>query len=151
MVQRKASATPISKSSSRREQEPSKAPSSPRNMPAVPQLPPAVERKAQELALSGRGQLQLAPLKELDQAGLLERAHPVTLASMAYIHISGEMGLPQELAEATGPATLTFQEEMHPRDALERLALSQMLLVHGRVAWLSKLLPAQADAASPVS
>ena len=26
---------------------------------------------------------------------------------------------------------------MHPRDALERLALSQMLLVHGRVAWLS--------------
>ena len=148
MVQRKVSATPISKSSSRREQEPSKAPSSPRNMPAIPQLPSAVEPKSQELALSGRGQLQLTPLKGLDQAQLLERAHPVTLASMAYIHFSGQMGLPQELAEATGPATLTFQEEMHPRDALERLALSQMLLVHGGVAWLSKLLPAQADAAS---
>ena len=148
MVQRKASATPISKSSSRREQEPSKAPSSPRNMPAVPQIPSAVEPRAQELALSGRGELQLAPLKELDQAQLLERAHPVTLASMAYINFSGQMGLPQELAEATGPATLTFQEEMRPRDALERLALSQMLLVHGRVAWLSKLLSAQSDAAS---
>lgn len=148
MVQRKVSATPISKSSSRREQEPSKAPSSPRNMPAVPQLPSAVDRKAQELALSGRGELQLASLKELDRARLFEKAHPVTLASAAYIHFSGQMGLPQELAEATGPATLTFQEEMHPRDALERLALSQMLLVHGRVAWLSKLLPAQADAAS---
>ena len=58
------------------------------------------------------------------------------------------MGLPQELAESTALATLTFQEEMCPRDALERLALSQMLLVHGRVAWLSKLLPAQADAGS---
>src|ERR1039457_1088329 len=148
MVQRKVSATPISKSSSRREQEPSKAPSSPRNMPAVPQIPSAVEPRAQELALSGRGELQLAPLKELDQAQLLERAHPVTLASMAYIHFSGQMGLPQELAEATGPATLTFQEEMHPRDALERLALSQMLLVHGRVAWLSKLLSDQTDAES---
>src|ERR1017187_1643761 len=148
MVQRKVSATPISKSSSRREQEPSKTPSSSRNMPAIPQLPSAVDRKAQELALSGRGEVQLARVKELDQAQLLERAQPVTLASAAYIQFSGEMGLPQELAEATGPATLTFQEEMRPRDALERLALSQILLVHGRVAWLSKLLPAQADAES---
>jgi hypothetical protein len=79
-------------------------------------------------------------LKEIDQAQLLERAHPVALASAAYINFSGEMGLPQELAEATGPATLTFLEEMRPRDALERLALSQLLLVHGRVAWLSKRL-----------
>jgi hypothetical protein len=148
MVQRKVSASAISKSSSRRDKEPSKTPSSRRNMPTVPQLPSPVERKAQALALSGRGQLQLTPLKELDQAQLLERAHPVALASAAYIHFSGQMGLPQELAEATGPATLTFPEEMRPRDALERLALSQMLLVHGRVAWLSKLLPAQSDAAS---
>ena len=148
MVQRKASASSISKSSSRRDQEPSKTPSSPRNMSNAPQLPAPVDRKAQELALSGRGELQLAPLKELDRARLFEKAHPVTLASAAYIHFSGQMGLPQELAEATGPATLTFQEEMHPRDALERLALSQILLVHGRVAWLSKLLPAQVDAAS---
>jgi hypothetical protein len=71
MVQRKVSATPISKSSSRRDQEPSKAPSSPRNTPTVPQLPSPVDRKAQELALSGRGELQLAPLKGLDQAQLL--------------------------------------------------------------------------------
>ena len=148
MIQRKVSATPISKSSSRRDQEPSKAPSSPRNPPTAPQLPSPVERKTQELALSGRGELQLAPLKELDRAQLLERAQPVTLASAAYIQFSGEIGLPQELAEATGPATLTFQEEMRPRDALERLALSQLLLVHGRVAWLSKRLPAQGDAAS---
>src|ERR1017187_5222475 len=118
MVQRKVSGTPISKSSSRREQEPSKTPSSSRNMPAGPQLPSAVDRKAQELALSGRGELQLAPLKELDRARLFEKADPGTLASAAYIHFSGKMGLPQEVAEAKGPATLTFQEEMHPRDAL---------------------------------
>src|ERR1035437_7839100 len=90
MVQRKVSAPAISKFSSRRDQGPSKAPSSRRNIPTVPQLPSAVDRKAQELALSGRGELQLAPLKELDQAGLLERAHPVTLASMAYIHFRSE-------------------------------------------------------------
>jgi hypothetical protein len=148
MRQRKISSSAISKPSSRRDQVPSKAPSSLRNMPTVPQLPSPVDRKAQVLALSGHGQLQPAPLKDFDRAQLLERAHPLTLPGVAYIHFSGQMGLPHELADAAASASFEFLEEMCPRDALERLALSQLLLVHGRVAWLSKLLPAQPDAES---
>jgi hypothetical protein len=37
---------------------------------------------------------------------------------------------------------------MLPADALERLALSQLLLAHGRTAWLTKLLTDQSDAQS---
>lgn len=69
----------------------------------------------------------------------------MTLASAAYLHVANEMGLPQELADAVIPATISFQEEMRPRDALERLALSQLLLTHSRASWLSQLATAQKD------
>lgn len=43
-------------------------------------------------------------------------------------------------------AILSFQKQMHPKDGLERLALSQILMAHARTAWLTKLLAAETEA-----
>jgi hypothetical protein len=143
MGQRKASASLISKSSVRAIKN-SKKKSLP-HAGTVAQLPAPIEPKGQELARPGVGPVQLTPLNERVRAQALERAHPMSLAGVAYIHVSNKMALPQELADAAGPGACAFLEAMPPRDPLEHLALSQLLLTHGRVAWLSKLLTAQAE------
>jgi hypothetical protein len=103
-------------------------------------------RNSGERALALRGSDGLAQLPagiSKDEMRLRERAHPTCLGSAAYLCLSDHVPLPADLAEAAAPATITFLEEMGPRDALERLALSQVLLAHGRTAWLTKSLTAQ--------
>jgi hypothetical protein len=98
------------------------------------------------LVRRGTEELQLSPPK-LDRARILERAHPVMVAGVPYAllteNTTAENG---ELSNLAPPAVLTFIEEMRPRDALERLALSQALLAHSRASWLTKLLARQTEA-----
>ncbi len=78
----------------------------------------------------------------------LATMHPDALGDAAYLHLSDKMSLGQELLDAASLAPVSLHEQMRPRDALERMALMQILLAHGRVAWHTKQLTAQTDAQS---
>jgi hypothetical protein len=93
-------------------------------------------------------QLQLSPPKP-DRARILERAHPVMVAGVPYGLLTERLTADNgELCALAPLATLTFIEEMHPRDPLERLALSQVLLTHARACWLTELMTRQTEAAT---
>ena len=53
------------------------------------------------------------------------------------------MALGPELLEAAGLGAVGFQDQIQSKDGLERWAISQVLVTHGRVMWLSKLLTEQ--------
>jgi hypothetical protein len=79
------------------------------------------------------------------KAQFFGKMHATFLGDAAYLHVSQQMSLPQELLEAANLGALSFPEQMHPKDALESLALTQALLAHSRAAWLTKLLTNQSD------
>ena len=74
--------------------------------------------------------------------------HPDLLGDAAYLRVSDKMLLPEEMRDAAALGPAHFCTQMLPADALERLALSQLLLAHGRTAWLTKLLTDQRDVQS---
>ena len=78
----------------------------------------------------------------------LAKMHPDLLGDAAYLRVSDKMLLPEEMRDAAALGSAHFCRQMLPADALERLALSQLLLAHGRTAWLTKLLTDQSDAPS---
>jgi hypothetical protein len=79
----------------------------------------------------------------------LERAHPVIVGGLPYgLLTASTTGGDDELCDLAAPAAMTFIEEMRPRDALQRLALSQALLAHSRASWLTKLMTGQTDGTS---
>jgi hypothetical protein len=88
-------------------------------------------------------QLSAATTQENSDSRILEKLHPELLGGAAYLRLSKQFG--SERLQTAGPAALTFQEEMHPKDPLEGLALSQALLAHARAAWLTKLLTSQTN------
>jgi hypothetical protein len=73
----------------------------------------------------------------------LAKFHPDLLADVAYLNLASKISVEQ--LELALPAALIFQKQMRPRDALERLALTQVLMAHARTAWLTKVLVNQAD------
>lgn len=66
--------------------------------------------------------------------------HGDSLADLAYAHLSSKMGLTSEPLDTAFRAGLSMMQQMRPRDPLERLALSQALMAHARVAWLTMVL-----------
>jgi hypothetical protein len=91
-----------------------------------------------------------APLSNEPDQGvvrkLIEKLHPDLLGDLAYERLSQCMGVSGELLDMATPAAFNFQQDMRPKDGLERLTLTQALLAHGRVAWLTKLATAQTNA-----
>ncbi len=119
-----------------------------RNMKTVSQLLDSRQPGNQKLARRGSGPLQLPPSGRSAQdsrTNILATVHPDSLADVAYLHLSNKMALGQEQLEMAVPAVLSFQRQMRPKDALERLALTQALMAHGRVAWLTKLATSQTN------
>jgi hypothetical protein len=122
---------------------------SPRRRNPAPQLTSPAEPGAQKLARRSSGQLQ--PPSRRDQKSMsliLEKLHPELLGDLSYHFLSRAMSLTGEHLEAAVPSALSFQEQMQPKDGLERLALTQALLAHARAAWLTKLLTSQMSAQS---
>ena len=72
-----------------------------------------------------------------------DKLPPDFLGTAAYLLVADKMSLGPELLEAAGLGAISFQEHMQSKDGLERLAISQLLVTHGRVMWLSKLLTEQ--------
>ena len=70
---------------------------------------------------------------------------PDFLGTAAYLLVAEKMSLGPELLEAAGLGAISFQERMQSKDGLEGLAISQLLVTHGRVMWLSKLLTEQTN------
>jgi hypothetical protein len=98
--------------------------------------------ESSQLAVSDKDSKSLAPT----------RGHGDLLAELAYVFQSDKMGLAQgPLFEAAAFATANFQEQMRPKDALERLALAQALMAHGRVACLTKLAATKTDVPSIIA
>jgi hypothetical protein len=91
---------------------------------------------------------QLQPsLSERERSRILERAHPVMVGGLPYGLLAARTtGGNHELCDLAAHAALTFIEEMHPKDGLERLALNQALLAHSRASWLTQLMTRQTDA-----
>jgi hypothetical protein len=81
--------------------------------------------------------------------GHVERAlaglHPDSLADTAYVQLSDQVLPMPEMLNLATMANLAFQQQMSPKDALERLALTHVLMAHGRVAWLTQLATHQKD------
>ena len=110
-----------------------------------------IHSKTGGLARRSSDQLQLPPSSkpnEDSKSRVLAKMHPELLGDVAYLYLSNKMSPIQELLEAAGPGALSLQEQMRPKDALERLALTQALLAHGRAAWLTKLLTRHTNAQS---
>jgi len=63
----------------------------------------------------------------------------------AYLRLSLKMSLPEAMVDAVGPGAISFVEEMQPKDPLERLAFSQLLLAYSRTVWLTRLMAGQTD------
>ena len=72
-----------------------------------------------------------------------DKLPPEFPGTAAYLLIAEKMSLGPELLEAAGLGAISFQEHMQSKDGLERLAISRLLVTHGRVMWLSKLLTEQ--------
>jgi hypothetical protein len=70
---------------------------------------------------------------------------PDFLGTAAYLSLADKMALGPELLEAAGLGAIGFQDQIQSKDGLERLAISQVLVTHGRVMWLSKLLTEQTN------
>jgi hypothetical protein len=70
---------------------------------------------------------------------------PDFLGTAAYLSLADKMALGPELLEAAGLGAVGFQEQIQCKDGLERLAISQVLVTHARVMWLSKLLTEQTN------
>lgn len=109
--------------------------------------------KGSQSSLLPRVELALvqATPSALAAPGLTSRAlakiHPDLLSDMAYVQLCPSMGLPldNEGRNAASLATLSFHQQMHPKDALERLVLGQILLAHSRTTWMTQLLERQND------
>jgi hypothetical protein len=105
--------------------------------------------KATKLARVDPTPSPLAPLS-LAAHGLtlsdLANMHPEAIGDAAYLLVSGKMPLPDEMRDAEALGVARFYKGMRPTDALERLALSQLLLAHGRATWLTGVLTAQTNA-----
>jgi len=116
-------------------------------------LPPPAPAKAgsTELARRGTESMQLKTDQDLASQAMAA-AHPDLLTDAAYVGLSAKMFPAQELLlKSATDATLAFQRQMHPKDALERLALAQVLMTHARAAWLTKLATTQTDVPSVVA
>lgn len=139
-------ARPKSKSPSRAPLKRRKATKSSRRLDSASQLSDHNQAGAGELGRRGKLLSQHLPSTGSDRARVLERAQPFLLGEMAYIDLAQRLvGGHKEFVEIAGPGALSFLEEMRPRTALERLALTQALLAHARAAWLTKLLTTQTD------
>jgi hypothetical protein len=71
--------------------------------------------------------------------------HPDLLGDLAYAGLSESMSITGELRDASWLAPTEFQKQMRPKDPLERLAHTQILMAHARTAWLSQLATRQKD------
>jgi hypothetical protein len=144
MGNRKVSPSAISKSSSRGNRKQKKK--SPRRTKAVPQLPAPNRAEATQLALVQPQALQTAqsPERGLSRRDLA-KMHADIVGAAAYMELSCQIPMPPELLDAAGSAAIGFQHSMRPRDGVERLAISQMLLAHSRAAWLTHWLARQKD------
>ncbi len=74
-----------------------------------------------------------------------DKLPPDFLGTAAYLSLADKMAFGPELLEAAGLGAISFQEQIQCKDGLERLAISQMLVTHARVMWLSKLLTEQTN------
>ena len=86
---------------------------------------------------------ELASAAAPNPIGTSDKLPPDFLGTAAYLLVAEKMSLGPELLEAAGLGAISFQEHMQSKDGLERLAISQLLVTHGRVMWLSKLLTEQ--------
>jgi hypothetical protein len=71
--------------------------------------------------------------------------HPDIVGDLAYAGLTETMFMPEALRDASWHAPVQFQQQMHAKDALERLAHSQILMAHARTAWLTRLATRQTD------
>ena len=111
-----------------------------------PNLPRAA---SQALAPRSPSQMQKSKRTEAEALTLIsEKLHPDLLCDLAYMRLSRCMGMTGDNLEAAVPAAFNFQQDMRPKDGLERLALSQALLAEGRATWLTKLATTLKDAKS---
>jgi len=146
MGNRKVSPSAISKSSSRGNRKQKKK--SPRRTKAVPQLPAPNRAEATQLALVQPQALQTATTTSAEHALTrrdLAKMHADIVGAAAYMELSRQIPMPPELLDAAGSGAIGFQHSMRPRDGVERLAISQMLLAHLRAAWLTHLLAREKD------
>ena len=90
-----------------------------------------------------RQELSLAAQNRTRTSG--DKLPPDFLGTAAYLLVAEKMSLGPELLQAAGLGAIGFQEHMQSKDGLERLAISQLLVTHGRVMWLSTLLTEQAN------
>jgi hypothetical protein len=89
---------------------------------------------------------QESPSVALNPSGAIANKLPPEFpGTAAYLLMAEKMSLGPELLEAAGLGAISFQERMQSKDGLEGLAISQLLVTHGRVMWLSKLLTEQTN------
>ncbi|MFZ0635271.1 MAG: hypothetical protein WA755_00240 [Candidatus Acidiferrales bacterium] len=109
--------------------------------PSVPTLRKANKPAGNVLVLPQQSCLDKSSQDSTRQA--LRNFHPDLLGDLAYIGVCESMFLSGELLDAAVHCGVSFQKQMAPKDALERLALMQALMAHARAAWLAKLTTAQ--------
>ena len=108
---------------------------------------PAPKRRRGGAIVKRHTELLQPSLSERERSWILERAHPLVVGGLPYGLLAARTaGGNHELCDLAAPAVLTFIEEMHPKDGLERLALNQALLAHSRASWLTQLMTRQTDA-----
>ena len=88
---------------------------------------------------------ELSSIALNSSGAIANKLPPDFLGTAAYLLVAEKMSLGPALLEAAGLGAISFQEHMRSKDGLERLAISQVLVTHGRVMWLSKLLTEQTN------
>jgi hypothetical protein len=119
-----------------------------RKVRTAPWRPSLAQMGAGKLARRDSGQSLSVPPNSPDQgsrAQILARMHPDLVGDSAYARLSESMSMPVELGDASWQAPLQFQQQMRAKDALERLAYTQILMAHARTAWLATLATRQTD------
>jgi hypothetical protein len=119
--------------------------------PVVPQFPSLTELESKQLARVGPGHLQSGGSKSADQVTAREaiaKCHPEVLGDVAYSRLADLIVDTGQFNDASLFAHLEFHKQMRPKDALERLALTQALLAHARTTWLTVFATRQKDASA---
>jgi hypothetical protein len=88
---------------------------------------------------------ELSSIALNSSGAIANKLPPDFLGTAAYLLVAEKMSLGPALLEAAGLGAMGFQEHMQSKDGLEGLAISQLLVTHGRVMWLSKLLTEQTN------
>jgi hypothetical protein len=113
-----------------------------RNGSVSEQQPTTVSSEAAQPGIE-RQELSSAALNRTTSTG--NKLPPDFLGTAAYLLVADKMSLGPELLEAAGLGAISFQEHMQSKDGLEGLAISQLLVTHTRIMWLTKMLSEQTN------